>query len=52
MVVVALVGGLLGIIGAFFQEAQSTLTYILLPFIGAPLIEEALFRGVFFAVRN
>ena len=31
-----------GIIGAFFQEAQSTLTYILLPFIGAPLIEEAL----------
>ncbi|TMB65460.1 MAG: PrsW family intramembrane metalloprotease [Chloroflexi bacterium] len=42
VVLVALVGGLLGIIGAFFQEAQSTLTYILLPFIGAPLIEEAL----------
>ena len=41
-VLLALVGGLLGIIGAFFQEAQSTLTYVLLPFIGAPLIEEAL----------
>ena len=41
-VLVALVGGLLGIIGAFFQEAQTTLTYVLLPFIGAPLIEEAL----------
>ncbi len=38
----ALVGGLLGIIGALFQEAQTTLTYVLLPFIGAPLIEEAL----------
>jgi RsiW-degrading membrane proteinase PrsW (M82 family) len=41
-VLLALVGGLLGIIGAFFQEAQTTLSYVLLPFIGAPLIEEAL----------
>ena len=41
-VLVALVGGLLGIIGAIFQEAQTTLTYVLLPFIGAPIIEEAL----------
>jgi RsiW-degrading membrane proteinase PrsW (M82 family) len=41
-VLLALVGGLLGIIGAIFQEAQTTLTYVLLPFIGAPIIEEAL----------
>ncbi len=41
-VLLAFVGGLLGIIGAIFQEAQTTLTYALLPFIGAPLIEEAL----------
>jgi RsiW-degrading membrane proteinase PrsW (M82 family) len=41
-VLLALVGGLLGIIGAIFQEAQTTLAYVLLPFIGAPLIEEAL----------
>lgn len=41
-VLLAVVGGLLGIIGAIFQEAQTTLTYVLLPFIGAPLIEEAL----------
>lgn len=33
---------MLGIIGAIIQEAQSTTTYILLPFIGAPIIEEAL----------
>lgn len=38
----ALIGGLLGIVGALFQEAQATLTYVLLPFIGAPIIEEAL----------
>jgi len=38
----ALIGGLLGILGAIFQEAQATLTYVLLPFIGAPIIEEAL----------
>jgi len=36
------VGGLLGILGALFQEIQTTLTYLLLPFIGAPIIEEAL----------
>ena len=41
-VLLAIIGGLLGIVGAFFQEAQTTLTYVLLPFIGAPLIEEAL----------
>jgi len=41
-VLLALIGGLLGIIGAIFQEAQTTLTYVFLPFIGAPLIEEAL----------
>ena len=41
-VLLALVGGLLGIIGAIFQEAQTTFTYVLLPFIGAPIIEEAL----------
>jgi RsiW-degrading membrane proteinase PrsW (M82 family) len=38
----AILGGLLGIFGAIFQEAQTTLTYVLLPFIGAPIIEEAL----------
>ena len=38
----AIVGGLLGIIGAIIQEVQSTTTYILLPFLGAPIIEEAL----------
>jgi RsiW-degrading membrane proteinase PrsW (M82 family) len=41
-VLIAIVGGLLGIIGAIIQEVQSTTTYILLPFIGAPIIEEAL----------
>jgi len=41
-VLLALIGGLLGIIGAIFQETQTTLTYVLLPFIGAPIIEEAL----------
>ncbi len=41
-VLLALIGGLLGIIGALFQETQTTLTYVLLPFIGAPIIEEAL----------
>lgn len=38
----AIVGGFLGIIGALIQEIQSTTTFILLPFIGAPIIEEAL----------
>lgn len=41
-VVLALVGGLLGIIGALFQEAQTSVTLFLLPFVGAPIIEEAL----------
>ncbi len=41
-VLLALIGGLLGIVGAIFQETQSTATYVLLPFIGAPIIEEAL----------
>ena len=41
-VLLAIVGGLLGIIGAIIQEVQSTTTYILLPFLGAPIIEEAL----------
>lgn len=41
-ILLALVGGLLGIIGAIFQEGQTTFTYLLLPFIGAPIIEEAL----------
>jgi len=38
----AVIGGALGIIGAIAQEIQSTTTYLLLPFIGAPIIEEAL----------
>jgi hypothetical protein len=37
----AVIGGLLGIIGALFQELQTT-NFLLLPFIGAPIIEEAL----------
>jgi RsiW-degrading membrane proteinase PrsW (M82 family) len=41
-VLLAIVGGFLGIIGAIVQEVQSTTTYILLPFLGAPIIEEAL----------
>ena len=38
----AVIGGALGIIGAIFQEFQTTATYLLLPFLGAPIIEEAL----------
>ena len=38
----ALIGGALGIIGAIFQEAQTAATYLLLPFLGAPIVEEAL----------
>jgi RsiW-degrading membrane proteinase PrsW (M82 family) len=38
----AIVGGLLGIIGAVIQELQSGSAFILLPFVGAPIIEEAL----------
>jgi RsiW-degrading membrane proteinase PrsW (M82 family) len=38
----ALIGGLLGIIGAIFQEGQTTFGFLLLPFLGAPIIEEAL----------
>lgn len=38
----AFIGGALGIIGAIFQEAQTTATYLLLPFLGAPIVEEAL----------
>jgi RsiW-degrading membrane proteinase PrsW (M82 family) len=38
----AVIGGALGIIGAIFQEAQTTATYLLLPFLGAPIVEEAL----------
>jgi RsiW-degrading membrane proteinase PrsW (M82 family) len=38
----AVFGGALGIIGAIFQEAQTTATYLLLPFLGAPIVEEAL----------
>jgi RsiW-degrading membrane proteinase PrsW (M82 family) len=38
----AVIGGALGIIGAIFQEAQTTTTFLLLPFLGAPIIEEAL----------
>jgi RsiW-degrading membrane proteinase PrsW (M82 family) len=41
-VLLAIIGGFLGIIGALVQEIQSTTTYILLPFLGAPIIEEAL----------
>ena len=40
--VVAALGGLLGIIGAIFQEGQTTFGFLLLPFLGAPIIEEAL----------
>jgi RsiW-degrading membrane proteinase PrsW (M82 family) len=38
----AVIGGALGIIGALFQEMQTTTTFLLLPFLGAPIIEEAL----------
>lgn len=38
----AVIGGALGILGAIFQEFQTTATYLLLPFLGAPIIEEAL----------
>jgi len=41
-IILAIVGGFLGILGAVIQEIQSTTTYILLPFLGAPIIEEAL----------
>lgn len=40
-VLLAFVGGLFGIIGAVVQEAQ-TGGWLLLPFIGAPVIEEAM----------
>ena len=38
----AVIGGALGIIGAIFQEFQTTSAFLLLPFLGAPIIEEAL----------
>jgi RsiW-degrading membrane proteinase PrsW (M82 family) len=38
----AIVGGALGIVGAIFQEFQTTSAFLLLPFLGAPIIEEAL----------
>lgn len=38
----AALGGLLGILGALFQEGQTTFGFLLLPFLGAPIIEEAL----------
>jgi RsiW-degrading membrane proteinase PrsW (M82 family) len=38
----AVLGGLLGIMGAIFQEGQTTFGFLLLPFLGAPIIEEAL----------
>ena len=38
-VAIALLGGAFGILGAFFQEAQ-TGGLLLLPFLGAPIIEE------------
>jgi RsiW-degrading membrane proteinase PrsW (M82 family) len=38
----AIIGGVLGIIGAIFQEMQTTWAFLLLPFLGAPIIEEAL----------
>jgi len=41
-IIIAIIGGFLGIIGAIVQEIQSTATFILLPFLGAPIIEEAL----------
>jgi len=41
-IIIAIVGGFLGILGAIVQEIQSTATFILLPFLGAPIIEEAL----------
>jgi len=41
-VLLAIVGGFLGILGAIIQELQTTTTYILLPLLGAPIIEEAL----------
>jgi len=44
-VAVALFGGALGIVGAFFQELQSGGFGILLAFAGAPIIEEALKPG-------
>jgi RsiW-degrading membrane proteinase PrsW (M82 family) len=39
--VLAVIGGALGILGALVQEIQET-NFLLLPFLGAPLIEEAL----------
>lgn len=41
-IAVALAGGALGIAGAFVQELQSAGSGILLVFLGAPIIEEAL----------
>ncbi|MGH8631010.1 MAG: PrsW family glutamic-type intramembrane protease [Burkholderiales bacterium] len=47
----ALFGGVLGIIGAAVQELQATPLFILLLFIGAPIIEEALKpSGVYIAL--
>jgi RsiW-degrading membrane proteinase PrsW (M82 family) len=40
--IMAALGGLLGIMGALFQEGQTTFGFLLLPFLGAPIIEEAL----------
>lgn len=39
---IALSGGLLGLIGAFFAEVRSSAGLVLVPFVAAPLIEEML----------
>src|SRR5207247_6181366 len=43
---IALIGGLLGIVGAMIQELRAG-GFLLLPFLGAPIIEEGVeLRGV------
>lgn len=41
IILLALVGGLLGILGSLFSELGSLGGFFLIPFIGAPIIEEA-----------
>jgi RsiW-degrading membrane proteinase PrsW (M82 family) len=53
IVLLALVGGLLGIAGSVLSEAGSIGGFLLLPFLGAPIIEEA-FKpiGVYIAMSR
>ncbi len=50
-IVVAALGGVLGIIGAVVQEVPAGVSLLLLPIVGAPIIEEAMKpSGVYIAL--